>query len=90
MIYYTLGHIEEALALIDTYKHFLSDNQMISANMNEIATNFVNFVAALLKIRNGKGDKISAEMLKKKIEDTAIVGFKMWLLEKADELVKEL
>lgn len=90
MTYYTLGHIEEALALIDTYKHFLSDNQMISANMNEIATNFVNFVSALLKIRNGKGDKISAEMLKKKIEDTAIVGFKMWLLEKADELVKEM
>jgi hypothetical protein len=86
-IYYELGYFEEVLSLIDTFKHFISDNKSLSERRKEVQSNFVYFVSELFKAKAGNKE-IDLIKLRKKITETNSVLNKPWLLEKTSELIE--
>lgn len=85
-IYYELDYFEEALSLIDTFKHFISDNKSLSERRKEFQNNFVNFTSELFKAKAGNKE-IDLVKLRKNISGTNSVLNKQWLLEKTNELI---
>ena len=83
-IYYELNYIEEALSLIDTYKHYISKNKKISDVSRIPNNNFLMFYKDLLRFKI-KPDEFDLFMLKKRIEEAGNVSSKDWLLKKLDE-----
>lgn len=81
--YYELGHIEEAFSLIDTYKHFLSKNKMVSESNKLSNLNFLRFFSELLNAKTGK--PIECRHLLAKINETANITNKQWLVEKLSQ-----
>lgn len=85
-IYYELGYFNEAYSLIDSHKHFISNNKTVSEHYRQMHTNFLNFYSKLIGIRE-KG-KLQNSLTKLIIEINSInnVLSKTWLHDKAKEL----
>lgn len=86
-IYYELGLYEEAFSLIDTYKHFLNSNREFGESFKQMYYNYLDLLGRLLKAKVN-GDKPAVEKI---IYDTKLkepVAFKLWLFDKADEILK--
>jgi hypothetical protein len=88
-IYYEMNLIEPAYELIDSYRHFLKTNASLSKRRKDSVLNFIKFTNLLLKMKNGD-NSISHDLLKKDIAETAWITNKEWLLEKFDELSKQV
>ena len=84
-IYYELKYFENAYSLIDTYKHFLIKNKVVSDFFRERYLNFINFMNALIKYNAGNSNYI-VEKLKDDLLKTNNVVSRDWLLEKIEEL----
>ena len=87
-IYYELGYFNEAYSLIDTHKHFITNNKAVSAYYREMNTNFLNFYSDLLKAKEGR-KKLSVAAFKDTVSKTNVVFHQKWLLDKAGELSKK-
>lgn len=85
-IYYELGYYEEAAAMMDSFKHFLSNNKNVSQVFREWNVNFLNFYGELINHKSGR-KKTDIDLLKKKIESTPNSASPVWLKNKAHELV---
>ncbi len=85
-IYYELGYYEEAVAMMDSFKHFLNNNKNVSVSFKEWNVNFLNFYSILLNHKLGK-KKTDIDLIKKKIEETPNSASPVWLKKKANELV---
>ena len=79
--YIELNYIEEALSLIDTYKHFVAKNKGVSDYYREITENFLRYCKYIIDIKSGRS-KLKADEIKREIEADNSVNFKSWLLEK--------
>lgn len=82
---YELGQFESAISMIDTYKHFLKNNALISESRRTLHNNFINFANMLIQLKNGK-PKFTKQFLADKIEKTKNVFDKVWLKDKIKEL----
>lgn len=80
-IFIEMEHIEEALSLIDAYKHFIANNKSVSEYYRQITNNFLRFCKNIIDLKMQKG-KLSADEIKRDIENENAVNFKSWLLEK--------
>lgn len=80
-IYIELNFIEEALSLIDTYKHFVAKNKGVSEYYRNITENFLKYCKNIIDLRTGKA-KLSAEEMRREIEADNSVNFKSWLIDK--------
>jgi hypothetical protein len=80
-IFYEKNCYEEALSLIDSFKHFLSGNKTVSEYYRNNYMLFLKYYKELLnmKIHNSTED---SEMLKNKINSEKNLISKTWLLEK--------
>ena len=87
-IYYELGYFNEAYSLIDTHKHFITNNKAVSAYYREMNTNFLNFYSDLLKAKEGR-KKLNVSAFKDTVSKTNVVFHQKWLLDKAGELSKK-
>ncbi len=87
-VYYELGYFEEALSLIDTHRHFISNNKTVSERYKELHTNFLKYYSILLKIKMGNTG-LEPELIRRKISDENNLVEKEWLLSKADEFLKD-
>lgn len=88
-IYYELNYSEQALSMIDSFKHFLKKNKYVSEIMGERYKKFTDYYCKLvyLKIKISKSiSQSEIKMLKKKISDEGWFYNKNWLLEKVNEL----
>lgn len=85
-IYYELNDFNEAFLSVDAYRHFLDSTKEIDENFKQPCRTFINLCNELLKIKSG--DSKDVHWLKTRIEKEALSGFKPWLLEKADELIR--
>lgn len=83
-IYFELDLYNEAYSLIDTYKHFISNNKYISERYRELAGNFVSFVYKLMKCKEA-GDKESSRLLANELKIKNSL-FEDWLKEKCYQL----
>lgn len=80
-IYIELNYIEEAISLIDTYKHFVAKNKGVSEYYRNITENFLKYCKNIIDLRTGKA-KLSAEEMRREIEADNSVNFKSWLIGK--------
>jgi len=87
MAYYELNYTEPLISLIDSYKHFLTDNKFLTDEYKENNLRFVNALYALTTLQE-KNDKNKIAELKDKILKFTNDRKTEWLLEKI-KLVEE-
>lgn len=88
-IYYDLNETEPFYSHIDTYKHFILNNKIVHDKVREQVNNFINYSKRLFDLKNSaitdKGFLLNK--IKKEIsEDHALIN-KIWLMNKAGELM---
>lgn len=79
MIYFEMGRSIEALDVADTYRKFLSRDNIMPDAQRERNVNFLKFYNNLLKI---SGNKDSINKLRSEIQACYNVNERQWLLEK--------
>ena len=86
-IYYELNYFEEAFSLVDSYRHFISKNKLVSAYYKELTLEFLHYYSWLYKIKlNSSHNELT------KLKDSLIkktVYFSKWMGEKIGELEKK-
>jgi hypothetical protein len=84
-VFYEMAAFEPALSLIDSHRHWLARDKVVTAEVKTIQLAFLKFTSDLIRLRTqGKKD---AATLKEKIAASHAIS-KTWLLSKADELCK--
>jgi len=86
-LYYELKMEEQFLSLIDSFRHFLSHDKLLSPEMRQIFINFERYANALNDVRN-RNDVKELKILKQKIHDETALYNKEWILAKINELEK--
>lgn len=84
-INYELEYFESAISVIDSYKHFLKNNQLLSENRKILHNNFVAYTLKLIHYRTGS-KKVSLSFLSDRIKKSKNTFDKGWLLEKIKQL----
>jgi hypothetical protein len=87
-IYYELGMYQEILDVSDTFRHFLSNNKLLTKMHVETNSNFMKLLNRLVKVKDD-GDRTDAGFLKEEIMKTENLVGRDWLAEKAGELEKD-
>lgn len=83
-IFYELNHVDEALSIIDTYRHYIANNKQASVIVRNARADFLKYYHRLLMYRNGKRLYTPAQ-LKLEVTDSPALH-KTWLIEKLSEL----
>lgn len=83
-IYYELNYVDEALSIIDTFRHYIANNKQATVIIRKMRTDFLKFYKKLLMYKNGKRT-YSLEQLKAEKLDPATLQ-KKWLAEKLNVL----
>ena len=80
MVYCELGYIEEAISMIDSFRHFINETPSISDYIREIHINFIRFLHEIIRLSdNPKTGEILR--LEREIENSRVRN-REWLLEK--------
>jgi len=87
-INYELEEFESAMSVIDTYRHFLKNNVLVSDSRRVLHKNFLTFTNMLLQSKNGYG-KISLPYLEERIKKSMNVFDKVWLQDKIKDLSRK-
>ena len=86
--YYSLGDLESILSILDSFKHYLQSNKQIPRDEYTRAINFIKSMNKFIKIIHGS-KKYSLDGLKKEIVNYKTMNYKVWMLERIDELEKK-
>lgn len=86
-IYYELGLFDQALFLIDTYRHYLNSTEDLNEYYKEAYSNFLNFYNKLLKSKMA-GNLSESNLIMRDIEAVETIHSRKWLLSKANELAE--
>lgn len=86
-INYELKYYESAISIIDTYKHFINNNQLISENRKSLHNKFLSYTLQIIHF-NTRSRKINLSFLESKIRKSNDIFDKEWLLEKIGEIEK--
>lgn len=88
-INYELEQFESALSVIDTYKHFLKNNVLISESRRILHNNFIYYSNMLIQHRTGSRNS-NLKFIEEKVKSSKKIFDKGWILEKIDsEISKE-
>lgn len=88
-IYYELEQFESAISVIDTYKHFIKNNVLVSESKRIMHNNFINYTAKLIKYRTGS-NKINISYTSERLQKSINTFNKEWILDKMNELIPKL
>ncbi|MBK9334702.1 MAG: hypothetical protein IPM96_20445 [Ignavibacteria bacterium] len=85
MTYFELKNFEQALSLIDSYYHFLSNDETLSDAKKKFYKNFIKIVQTLILhfTSSKKLSTINLELLMKRD-----FPFKEWVTSKYEELIR--
>ncbi len=83
MTYYELGLFENALSLIDTYKHFLKNNDLLSDSLIKKLKAFIMTVQKMITYRLSH-KPMTKYLIKKNLVNE--ISNRDWVIEKCDEL----
>jgi len=86
-IYIELNYIEEAISLIDSYKHFLAKNKGVSEYYRKITESFLKYCKLIIDIKTGK-TKFRPDEILNDINKDNDVNFRNWIMEKLEALMK--
>ena len=90
-IYYELGYYEELNSLIDTSKHFISNDKMVTDSAKYIFSSFINMVQRMAELKSGNHKK-DREFILQSLKNETLKNNatnKIWILEKLAELEKQ-
>ncbi len=87
-INYELEYYESAISIIDTYKHFLNNNQLISESRKSLLNNFLAFTLKLIQYNTGSR-KINLSYLESRIGKSKNIYDREWLLEKIRKKIEK-
>lgn len=85
MAYYELNYTEPVISLIDSYKHFLTDNKFLTDEYKENNLRFINALHTLTTLQE-KNNKNKISDLKDRIVKFKNDRKMEWLLEKIDQI----
>ncbi len=85
-INYELNHLETAISTIDSYRHFLKNNVLISESRREMHNNFANYTGQLIQYKLGS-KRINLPFISHKVEMSKKIFDKVWLKDKLKELM---
>ncbi|MEO6696112.1 MAG: hypothetical protein ABIY50_06175 [Ignavibacteria bacterium] len=90
-VYYELGYYEQALAMIDTFRHYIQREKGLLDDYRQSFNEYLRIINELIKIGiriDEKGKTIIKNKIKKEIENIKYnqFGIKLWLIEKVKEL----
>ncbi|MBK8551047.1 MAG: hypothetical protein IPL53_08325 [Ignavibacteria bacterium] len=89
MTYYELGLYENALSIIDTFKHFLSNTEVLSDTLKQRYKAFILTVQKMITVKTSvKPNPMTKYLIKKNIDTD--ISYKQWLKEKFSELDEEI
>lgn len=81
--YYELGLFDNALSLIDSYKHFLANDKTLSAIEKRINKNFINAVQKMIQYKTS-GNRTGKYLIETEFKKEMIN--KEWAMEKFEQL----
>lgn len=84
-LYYELNHEESLLSHIDSFRHFLVNDNHLPKERKEYFTNFIKYVKYINNLRNKTGG-IESGQLKDKIAAETVIHNKEWLFSKVEEI----
>lgn len=84
MIYYELRYFEEALSVIDSFKHFINKTKSISGYAKEIHLNFLKYYYEIIKLKSldNNAEKENEKGKLKEVISKMKIRNKSWLIEK--------
>lgn len=83
-IHYELGQFDSALSVIDTYRHFINKNVLVSDSKRALHYNFISFVNKLIQYKLSPRNK-SLLFLEDKVKKSKNTFNKEWILEKINQ-----
>lgn len=87
-IYYELNYLEEARSLVDSFRHFLSENRQVSESKRKANYILIQYFNELIKIKENK-DPGKINNYRNKLMRNGYFVYRDWLVEKTDEILKE-
>jgi hypothetical protein len=85
-IYYDAGEFESLSLLVDSFRHFLANNKLLSESRRDMNAKFIKYVNAIVK-HNFSRDPAELAVLKRQITEEPIIENREWLIDKIEELV---
>ena len=82
-IYIELDYIEEAISLLDSYKHFISKNKGVSEYYRNITESFLKYCKIIIDLKTGKS-KLKVDEALNELNKDNDVNFRSWLIEKLE------
>ncbi len=83
-IHYELEQYDSALSVIDTYKHFINNNVLVSDNKRMLHYNFISYVNKLIQYKLSSRN-VSLLFLEDKLMKSQNTFNKEWILEKLQQ-----
>jgi hypothetical protein len=87
-IFYEMGWLDEALSQIDSFRHFLSSNAMITKHVAKLNSVFIKMTKRLIAARTYMQKKDIAA-LRQDVEKDKDINSREWLIRKINELEKK-
>ncbi|MBI5403650.1 MAG: hypothetical protein HY959_09615 [Ignavibacteriae bacterium] len=84
-LYYEMGHYEEALMLIDSYKKFMNRNEMISEQEKNRTKNFVSYLNKLILFKAGQLPQKHFSTYRRRLSTAKDTISHSWILAKYNE-----
>lgn len=85
-IYYDAKEFESLSLLVDSFRHFLANNKLLSDSRRDMNSKFIKYVNAIMK-QNFSRDPAELAVLKRQIMEEPVVENREWLVDKIEELV---
>lgn len=86
-IYYELNEDQPFYSHIDSYKHFVKNDKLLSKDSREYIMNYIYFSKKLFELKNLPGkDEFEIQKLKEEITNHSAIINKLWLLKKINLL----
>lgn len=85
---YSIGHIEEAIYNLNSYEHFIRNNENVSKEIGDYVSLLTNSLRTLIKYKTGS-EQINENTLNKLIDDNKNRNFHFWFKEEAAKLKSE-
>ena len=84
-LYYEMNMFDPALHLIDSFRHFLSDNKRVSDNTRNRAKLMLRIIHQLMRVKSGS-KRSSLDEVKKLLAKNKNIMRRYWIVEKIEEL----
>lgn len=88
LIFYEMGYTDNALSLIDSFRHYMLENKILSKDVIKNHIDFLKYYRFLLMIKDNGTSNSDFEKIRYEIVNHNNLRRKSWLLEKLDDSFK--